>query len=141
MMRVTLQGVIDRLCERLGIPPVLLDDALSAGLTATHEGDEVQAWIFGDEEGSLVSVGAPVGELPRAPGAEQLLRALLAANLLGRGTAGLSLSVVPGTDEIWLCGALPLRDVDLRALHALFSRVVVQAVSWRRVLVSGPAGG
>jgi hypothetical protein len=111
--------------EENGVCILVFDGYLNVNLMADPRGSDLIAW-------------STVGELP-AEGAEDVLRALMRANLFWRDTDGGVVGLMDEGDSVVFSLRRPLEGMDVPYLRALIETVVLRSEQFRSVLNGTPA--
>lgn len=126
-----LSIMIQELGEHLGLSGLELDETAACYLRF----DDLLVCLEVDTAQEKLMIYAPVAELPETD-REDLLLALLKANLFWGETDGATLAVSLATNKIILQGVLPLASLTSAALSNHLESFVNQAESWSVRLAS-----
>lgn len=131
--RKTVQSVVDAFCVKVGLPPRALDERGGASFVSTVEDIAVPIVVLFDEASRTIALSASVARFALDdPDELSVLRASMAANLLGAGTGGLSFGWSPAEERLHVGAVLEFEGFSQVIFETAFSRVVRGAVHWRR---------
>ncbi len=131
--RQAVQAVVDAFCMKVGLPVRSLDERGGASFVCDIEDTAVPIVLLFDEASSTIALSASVARLSLDdPDELSVLRAAMAANLLGAGTGGLAFGWSPAEERLHVGASIELEGFSQAIFEAAFSRVVRGAVHWRR---------
>jgi hypothetical protein len=108
-----MDSLLQALGRLLGLPDLAWDEQLSCTLSF---GDDVHLTLYADDERPDLTIYTLIGELPAEAPAD-VWRALMEANLFGKGTGGATLGYEPDSQWVYLTRRLPAEG--LTAQHWL----------------------
>jgi len=139
-----VDALVGAIGDGLGIPDLALDGNGCFALVV--DGRRMLSVALDGSEKRLVASCA-VGRLPAGCSAD-MLRNLLRANFLWRGSAGATLALAPDGESLTLLRAIPLDGTQAREVLSVLDALLDAAERWAKavqggaaVTTSGPAGG
>jgi hypothetical protein len=133
--RRSLDAMLAPLGRALGLGPLATDEDGTCRLVLD---DGLDLVLLPDPSREIVLVWCTPGALPRA-GREEVLAALLCANLFWQGTSGATLALMPDSDLVILAAQTPLdADPSAAGLLQALEQVVSGAAAVRGHLSGDP---
>ncbi len=131
--RESVQAFVDVFCAKFGLPSRALDERGGVSFICTIEDIAVPMVLMFDEASRTIALSASVARLALDdPDELSVLRAAMAANLLGAGTGGLAFGWSPTEERLHVGALVELEGLSQANFETALSRVVRGAVHWRR---------
>jgi hypothetical protein len=138
--KARLTEAIDALRRSTGVDLASPDEDGIVAFALKHEGTVLDFYMRALNDADMVSVMVPLGRV-EGPGADVFVgQPLLAANLLGLETNGLSLAFNPGDQSVVLGYSILGKGITADALEEVIGRFAVAARAWRERLAAAQAG-
>lgn len=132
MTRELVNGYLQQLSAAVGAAPGSLGTDGEALIQCSFAGAELQVRLMLNEAAGVLALGACVASCAAEP--TDLALALLAANLLGAATQGLTFSYSPKDRGIYLGYSVLLPLPPYAFFEEAFTRLVAAGAQWSREL-------